>query len=150
MTEEVKSQGGRSGVCFSSTLISFVSFAACTTVCFCCILSFCSASIPQAIYVIFCISIYPLSAAYSYPFYFPSLVASLPLTCSPLSPLRLTHTRTDLTISPIQPPKSNYHGQNRVIKSNGLLYEVHTQKQNKSFSTTIFSLLLTYLLTYCL
>ncbi len=79
-------------------------------------------------------------------FYFPSLVASLPLTCSPLSPLRLTHTRTDLTISPIQPLKSNYHGQNRVIKSNGLLYEVHTHKQNKSFSTLIHNIpFVTYL-----
>lgn len=80
-----------------------------------------------------------------FPFYFPSLVASLPLSCSPHSPPRLTHThtlsRTDLTISPIQPPKSNYHGQNRVIKSNGLLYEVHTQKQNKSFSTLIHNIL---------
>lgn len=83
-------------------------------------------SILQAVYVIFT----PLHP----PFYFLLL---LPLSCwYALRSPRLTHTRADLTISPIQPPKSNYHGQNRVIKSNELLDEVHSQKQ-KSFGTLI-------------
>lgn len=65
-----------------------------------------------------------------------------------LSPQSLkANTRAGLTISPIQPPKSNYHGQNRVIKSNGLLYEVHAQQQNKSFSSLMHNILfVTYIL----
>lgn len=81
----------------------------------------------------------PVSATHSFPSTFHFLLLLLSRWHAlPSVPPRLTHTRTDLTISPIQPPKSNYHGQNRVIKSNGLLYEVHTQK---SFSTLIHNIL---------
>lgn len=51
------------------------------------------------------------------------------------------HTRIDLTISAIQPPKSNYHGHNSVIKSNGLLEEAPTLKQKKSFSPPLHIIL---------
>lgn len=101
-------------------------------ICFCCIPPFDFTSIPQAVYLIF--SIFPPL----FPFHFltpSSCCSSHNDMLSPSVPPRLRHTTADLTISPIQPPKSNYHGQNRVIKSNGLLYKVHSQKLYKSVST---------------
>lgn len=75
----------------------------------------------------------------------PSL--SLFLALPPSRPEASAHTRTDPTISPIQPPKSNYHGQNRVIKSNGLLDEVHGALQSGTsplaLRSTLFNVLLT-------
>lgn len=79
----------------------------------------------------FSFSLYSVSLRWSlYATYSPPLTFSLHLLfllCWHAIPGQ-TPTRADLAISPIQPPESNYHGQNRVIKSNGLLYEVHTQK----------------------
>lgn len=72
-------------------------------------------------------------------FYFPPFVA--PSCWHAPSPPRRTHARIDLTISAIQPPKSNYHGHNAVIKSNGLLDEAPTLKLNKSFSTLLHIIL---------
>lgn len=75
----------------------------------------------------------------------PSVSSSL--SPSPSRPEASAHTRTDPTISPIQPPKSNYHGQNRVIKSNGLLDEVHGALQSGTsplaLGSTLFNVLLT-------
>lgn len=72
---------------------------------------------------------FPLSVVHA-PSFFPSS------SCLPhadmLSVPPGEHTRIDLTISAIQPPKSNYHGHNSVIKSNGLLDWAPTLKQNKS------------------
>lgn len=57
------------------------------------------------------------------------------------------HTGKDLTVSAIQSPKSNYHGHNSVIKSNGWLDEAPTLKQNKSFST-LLHIILCYFVWY--
>lgn len=78
---------------------------------------------------------------------FPPLLLSLFLALPLSRPQASAHTRTDPTISPIQPPKSNYHGQNRVIKSNGLLDEVHAALQSGTsplaLRSTLFNVLLT-------
>lgn len=68
---------------------------------------------------------------------FISLLLLLPSCRHGLIPSRQTHTRIDLTISAIQPPKSNYHGHNTVIKSNGLSDEAPTQRQKRSFSSLL-------------
>lgn len=147
MTEEVRSQRGRSLLCFSSEPTSLVSFSDFYNL-LCCVLSFNFTWVPSAVDLIFCIPpLFLCCSLFHSHFLTPSLVVLLTPTSSPLSPPRLTQTTTDLTISPIQPPRSNYHGQNRVIKSNGLLYEVHTLKQNKSFSHLIYNCIFaTYLL----
>lgn len=75
------------------------------------------------------------------------LFPPLPLALPRSRPEASAHTRTDPTTSPIQPPKSNYHGQNRVIKSNGLLDEVHAALQSGTsplvLGSTLFNVLLT-------
>lgn len=99
-----------------------------------------------------CIFIYQVS--WRALLHFPSFPLSVVHAPSFISPLFLPpscwhalpvppgeHTRIDLTISAIQPPKSNYHGHNSVIKSNGLLEEAPTLKQNKSFSTLLHIIL---------
>lgn len=129
MTREVRGQGKGSAACFALAP-SFV----------------CSSALHFYWIFPFSVILFPLGAwcslcRFSTPcslrslFYFPPLVAPLMLTCS--HPPRQTHTRIDLTISAIQPPKSNYHGHNTVIKSNGLLDEAPTRRQNKSFSSLL-------------
>lgn len=70
---------------------------------------------------------------------FISLLLLPPSCCHALGPPRRAHTRIDLTVSAVQPPKSNYYGHNTVIKSNGLLEEAPTPSAPCS---TLFPVLL--------
>lgn len=133
-TGEVRGQEEGSAVCFASSS----SFVCSSAVCFFCILSFNVILFPQV--ARWASLHFPLSSSVHAPSFISLL--SLPPSCwhAP-SPPRRTHTRIDLTISAIQPPKSNYHGHNAVIKSNGLLDEAPTLKLNKSFSTLLHIIL---------
>lgn len=129
VTGQVRGQGEGSVVCFASA----PSFVCSSALRFSCILPFNEMLFPLEAWCGLCR--FPLPVVHA-----PSLISLLLLLPScwhALIPPRQTHTRIDLTISAIQPPKSNYHGHNTVIKSNGLLDEVPTRRQNKSFSSLL-------------
>lgn len=133
VTGEVRGQGEGSAVCFAST----PSFVCSSAAHFSGILSSNVIFFPRAIFCGICH--FSLSVVHALTFI--SLLLLPPSCWHALCPPRQTHTRIDLTISAIQPPKSNYHGHNTVIKSNWLLEEAPTLKQNKSFSTLLHIIL---------
>lgn len=129
VTGEVRGQGEGSAVCFASA----PSFVCLSALRFSRILPFSVILFPLETW---CgLSCFPLPVVHAASFI--SLLLLLPSHWHSLIPSRQTHTRIDLTISAIQPPKSNDHGHNTVIKSNGLLDEAPTRRQNKSFSSLL-------------
>lgn len=133
VTGKVRGQGEGSVVCFASA----PGFVCSSALHFSCILSFNVILFPLEAR---CgLRHFPLPHALSF-FFLPSS------RCSPNADMLSfavgkPHTRIDLTISAIQPPKSNYHGHNTVIKSNGLVDEAPTWRQNKSFSSQLHIIL---------